>query len=65
MKIVILSSALVASVLLFSCKKNETPPCFTAEGVNNCSELFDSIQANMNNPQRLNELQDCYSVGCK
>ena len=52
-------------LFLSSCKEKVTPACFMVEGVSNCNELFDSIQANLNNPEQLNKLSDCYKAECK
>ena len=63
--IFLICSILGIGALLLSCEKKEISPCLKEHSVSNCSELFDSIQANMTNYKKLNELQDCYNANCK
>ena len=56
---------LLPFLLLSSCKKNnENRECFDKFGIENCSELFDSIQGSIDQTKIL-DMRECYEKQCQ
>lgn len=62
MRFLVLFLLLALSV---SCKSKKEIPCFKEAGASNCSELFDVIQENLRNEDKILDLRDCYDEHCK
>ncbi len=56
---------LLSVTFLLSCKSKKDVPCFQEADVSNCTELFEAIQQNLNNQDKILDLRDCYDQHCK
>lgn len=60
------TAILFLSVFLVSCGKSKSNiPCFKEAGASNCSELFDVIQKNLGDQEKLLDLRECYDKHCQ
>ncbi len=52
-------------LLTVSCKSKKDVPCFKKAGTSNCSELFEAIQQNLGEQEKILDLRDCYDKHCQ
>lgn len=52
------------SLFFFSCNKKEET-CFAKFDSKNCHDLFDKIQQNLNDQEKLQALRECYDQECR
>lgn len=62
-----MKKAIILIIILFllGCKKSEKSPCVEALDCDDCNCLFDEMQKNAGNREKMDSLKACYEENCK